>query len=453
MASTAETAIRRAKSVIGSAYTYSGYVWTGDTSTSKFTCSGLVDYAFGFDSNTHSPESYSSITGMKKTKGQLSPGDLVYYEYRSRKPGHVGIYLGNNQIIDSEPNGGVSIRDVGYPGTYLGGGSFTTSSAVSSGSTSNSSSSTSSASSTTSSSSGTKCYPATDVKYIKSSFEDLFNWNIKNNVMENGTIVCRGNSNYHVGQRLILESDNTEYYIESVSQSFNCYGNWTTTLGVTRGIEPQNRFTPPWGMAEEMTPADMNALTMLTGNYKVDWTNLPQVNVTIGTRGNSISGASSSSGSSSSSSVSNLSGGSNAEQIFNSTKSSLGINSAAACGILANIECESGFSTASVGDGGTSIGICQWHNSRATALKSYCSSHGLPSTSLEGQLGYLYQELSQSYSGVLSTLRSVPNSAQGAYNAAYAWCVSFEVPANKYVKAQERGNIAKNKYWPTYGGR
>lgn len=111
---------------------------------------------------------------------------------------------------------------------------------------------------------------------VKDMVTDLFNWNIKNNVFENGTIVVKGKASYKVGERIILESSGIEYYVESVSQNFNCYGTWTTALGVTRGILPEERFTPPWGCAEEMTPAVMSAIVQQTSGADIDWTNLPE---------------------------------------------------------------------------------------------------------------------------------------------------------------------------------
>ena len=111
---------------------------------------------------------------------------------------------------------------------------------------------------------------------IKDMVTDLFNWNIKNNVFENGTIVVKGKASYKVGERIILESSGIEYYVESVSHNFNCYGTWTTSLGVTRGILPEERFTPPWGCAEEMTPGVMSAIVQQTSGADIDWTNLPE---------------------------------------------------------------------------------------------------------------------------------------------------------------------------------
>ena len=84
----------------------------------------------------------------------------------------------------------------------------------------------------------------------------------------------------------------------------------------------------------------------------------------------------------------NFSGNNNEEKLYNYL-SSQGFNDAAICGILANIERESGFDTEALGDGGTSYGICQWHYGRWDNLESYCEKNNLDSSSIEGQDQYL----------------------------------------------------------------
>lgn len=116
--------VQKAMSARGSGYLWSGYVWTGSPNGSAFTCSGLVDFALGFRTNSHWPESLAAKTGTSKSISQLKYGDLVYYSYGGRAIGHVGIYIGNGQIVDSEPGGGVRVRSVTYPGRYVGGGSW-----------------------------------------------------------------------------------------------------------------------------------------------------------------------------------------------------------------------------------------------------------------------------------------------------------------------------------------
>ena len=119
----ASAMVSRALGVVGSGYRWSGYVWTGSTSSSAFTCSGLVDYALGLPTNSNSPESYfGSVRYITSDVSALNYGDLVFYTYAGRYPGHVGIYIGGGQIVDSCPGGGVQIRSVYYPGSFIGGG-------------------------------------------------------------------------------------------------------------------------------------------------------------------------------------------------------------------------------------------------------------------------------------------------------------------------------------------
>lgn len=137
-------------------------------------------------------------------------------------------------------------------------------------------------------------------------------------------------------------------------------------------------------------------------------------------------------------------------QIYTYLTEELELSSAAACGILANIEYESAFQVTIVGDQGTSFGLCQWHNERFSALMTYCTARGLDYQSVEGQMAYLAFELKSSYVGLYGSLRSVDNSPEGAYQAAYLWCIQFERPADMERKAEERGNSAKYKYWNRY---
>ena len=144
-----------------------------------------------------------------------------------------------------------------------------------------------------------------------------------------------------------------------------------------------------------------------------------------------------------------IEGDTNQSKIYNYF-SSLGFNNAAICGILANIEYESGFKSTVVGDKGTSYGICQWHNERWTRLKNYCKENNLDSTTIEGQASFLEYELKNYYPDVYDKLKNIPNTKQGAYDAAYYWTIHFERPANAKKQGQKRGSAASNKYWDTY---
>ena len=147
----------------------------------------------------------------------------------------------------------------------------------------------------------------------------------------------------------------------------------------------------------------------------------------------------------------------NAKTIFNFLVKECGYNTAAACGVLANIEAESNFRPDCKGDGGSSYGICQWHNGRWTSMKNWCNQNGYDWTSLNGQLHYLKKELSANNSAYLwngktinEYMKKVPNTAQGAYDAGYYWCYYYEVPADKQTRSVARGNTAKNKYWSAF---
>lgn len=86
---------------------------------------------------------------------------------------------------------------------------------------------------------------------MKGMMKDLYNWNIMNNRMLNGTIIVRGSNRFRIGCRLSYSSDEDgslyEYYITSVSHSFVNNDKWITILGVTRGLKPADRFKDPWG--------------------------------------------------------------------------------------------------------------------------------------------------------------------------------------------------------------
>lgn len=142
---------------------------------------------------------------------------------------------------------------------------------------------------------------------------------------------------------------------------------------------------------------------------------------------------------------------SNTTIVFNYLVDELKMNSAAACGVLANIYYESGFDSHMEGDNNTSYGICQWHADRKTNLINYCKSNNLDYTTLEGQLAFLKYELVNSYSKIYNYMLDEKNTADGAYDAGWYWCYNFEVPANRETVSVTRGNLAKNTYWEQYG--
>ena len=137
-------------------------------------------------------------------------------------------------------------------------------------------------------------------------------------------------------------------------------------------------------------------------------------------------------------------------EVFDFLTNDMALSDAAACGVLANIEHESSFQPTIVGDKGTSYGLCQWHNERYSALRGYCSALGLDYRTVEGQMAYLKYELGNKYTSLLLSLQAIDNTPEGAYRAAYLWCIQFERPSNMQVKAVQRGELARGKYWPRY---
>lgn len=87
------------------------YVWGGE-SPSGFDCSGFVQYIFrhfGVDLYRTSEEQFGE--GLSVSIKDLQPGDLVFFTTYAPGATHVGIYIGNGQMVDAQDMG-VSIDNV-----------------------------------------------------------------------------------------------------------------------------------------------------------------------------------------------------------------------------------------------------------------------------------------------------------------------------------------------------
>ena len=138
--------------------------------------------------------------------------------------------------------------------------------------------------------------------------------------------------------------------------------------------------------------------------------------------------------------------------IFGFLVNELGLPGAAAAGIMANLWTESHWNPNALGDNGTSYGLCQWHNERWERLKSFCDTSGYNWESNEGQLYYLKYELESStgYSAMLARMRTYPDAPEGAYQAAYDFCVTFERPKDSEAKGAQRGYNAQTIFYPMF---
>ena len=89
------------------------YVWGGETPGVGFDCSGLVQAAYrvaGISLPRTSEAQWSALPHVPLD--QLEPGDLVFFnpgEFIPGLPGHVGIYIGHNEMVDA-PHTGATVQ-------------------------------------------------------------------------------------------------------------------------------------------------------------------------------------------------------------------------------------------------------------------------------------------------------------------------------------------------------
>jgi cell wall-associated NlpC family hydrolase len=76
----------------------------------------------GLPTNSSSPEGLYEEVGsnLVSSVDDLSYGDLVFYSYGGRYPGHVGIYVGNGQLMHaSSSRGRVVVTSVTYTNGHI----------------------------------------------------------------------------------------------------------------------------------------------------------------------------------------------------------------------------------------------------------------------------------------------------------------------------------------------
>lgn len=95
------------------------YQFGGKSAATGFDCSGFVHHVFGEVANLALPRSAESMAqrGAAVVRDDLTAGDLVFYNTRSRANSHVGIYLGNNTFVHA-PSRGKSVEVVDMSENY-----------------------------------------------------------------------------------------------------------------------------------------------------------------------------------------------------------------------------------------------------------------------------------------------------------------------------------------------
>lgn len=95
------------------------YQFGGNSAATGFDCSGFVHHVFGEIAHVVLPRSAEAIAqrGAVVAREDLTAGDLVFYNTRSRVNSHVGIYLGNNTFVHS-PSRGKSVEVVDMTENY-----------------------------------------------------------------------------------------------------------------------------------------------------------------------------------------------------------------------------------------------------------------------------------------------------------------------------------------------
>ena len=115
-----------AQKLVSEAHSFIGtpYLWGGE-SPKGFDCSGFAQYLYAKVGINIPRTTYTQWqTGNAVPKGNLQPGDLVFFrgsDSRGGLPGHVGVYIGDGMMIDA-PHTGTSVRveSVHNFGGYMG---------------------------------------------------------------------------------------------------------------------------------------------------------------------------------------------------------------------------------------------------------------------------------------------------------------------------------------------
>jgi len=92
------------------------YRWGGAIPASGFDCSGLTRFVYAqLGINLPHYAAYQFADFAKLDPSDLQPGDLVFFEPKFDGPGHVALYMGNDQMIEA-PHTGALVRISSFSG-------------------------------------------------------------------------------------------------------------------------------------------------------------------------------------------------------------------------------------------------------------------------------------------------------------------------------------------------
>lgn len=107
-----------------------------------------------------------------------------------------------------------------------------------------------------------------DAKNLVEFKKRLANWYCENPNFYSGDLVVKGSPEYRLGGRLFVTDEQNgelwEYYIESVQHNYSYTQGYTTTLGVTRGLQDNGnaRFHNLWGKSKDFKGGLMGEMSL-----------------------------------------------------------------------------------------------------------------------------------------------------------------------------------------------
>jgi cell wall-associated NlpC family hydrolase len=107
LSANANEVLIRAIGLVGTPYRYGG-----NTQAGGFDCSGLVDFVFLDAAGLRLPRSTRELIELDAPsvrRGNLQPGDLLFFNPDGGKTSHIGIYVGEGRFVHA-PSAGGTVR-------------------------------------------------------------------------------------------------------------------------------------------------------------------------------------------------------------------------------------------------------------------------------------------------------------------------------------------------------